>query len=483
MPSGAVAAAPLLAAPASGAHVNLFLDRDGSLRYAQSVIGFGEAFYPDLPLEAVRLYLGVPRESVVVQVGQGVALGDRFLATDGELRLAVNHYGPTGSFPTYSLADLLAGRIAPGSFSDRIVLIGPTALGTGTSFVSPFTRTLPAVEFHAAVIDNLLHGTTLQRQDWSLLLDLGATLVGSLLMAVITLSAGPLAGAAGLLVLLALWSGLNYLLFARYEFWLAFAFPALAIVITFVALSLLRRLGDRRARHDAERQRHNLSRFVPTALAGALAEGDRRLADDHVQPAAIMFLDIVGFTRLNERMSPEAAMALLRGFHRRVEQAVRAHNGIVSQFVGDGAMAGFGVAGPAPRDALDALVCACRLVADIETWSAERRAAGEPPIRIGIGLHFGPVAVGEIGGEQQAQFTLTGDTVNVASRLEALTRQHDTAIVASDALISEARAAGPGHLLDGFEPLPPQPIRGRETTLKLWAWRGTAGSADRAPAA
>lgn len=477
VPTGVLPPNPLLAAPAAGAHVNLFLDHDGSLRHAQTVIARGEAYYPGLPLEAVRLFLGVAHDSVVVQVGRGVALGDRAFATDGQLRLVVNHLGPSGSLPTYSLADLLAGRIAPGSFSDRIVVIGPTALATGGRFVSPFTRTLPAVEFHAAVIDNMLTDRALVRPDWSLLFDLAATVVGSLLMAIVTLCTGPLGGAVGLLALLGMWAGLNYLLFAQFNLWLAFVYPALAIVITFAALSLVRRLGDRRAHRDAERRRRNLSRFVPAALASALADRDRPQFDDHVQPVAVMFLDMVASTSLSERMTPGEAMVLLRSFHRRVEQAVRAHNGIVCQFVGDGAMAGFGISGPSPRDACDAIACARQLVLDMAAWSRERGAQGEPQVRIAIGLHYGPVAIGEIGGEQQAQFTLTGDIVNVASRLEALTRQHGTAIIASATLVAAAQACDRDKLLANFEELPPQPIRGREDPLQIWAWRGASDDA------
>ena len=378
----------------------------------------------------------------------------------------------------FKSASSVWSALARSSIVSNSGAIGSTALGAGGTFVSPFSRTLSAAEHHAAVIDNILHGNTLLQGDWTTALDVAAILVGSLAMAAVALLAGPVASAVALGLLLLGWSALNFAAFAWGELWLNFVFPATAIVLSFLWFALQHHLGERRLRRDVERQRRNLSRFVPSAVAASLAERDRLFDGDQVQPAAILFLDMVGFTTLNEQMSPEEAIALLRAFHRRVERAVHAHRGVVNQIVGDGATASFGLPRPTAEDAVNAVACAHGLLAAIEEWCAERVARGEAPVSIGIGLHYGPVAVGEIGGEEQAQFSMTGDTVNVASRLEALTRQHDTPIIASDSLIEAARAAledsGEPTLLAGFVQLPPQAVRGRDAALGLWAWRGPA---------
>jgi adenylate cyclase len=173
----------------------------------------------------------------------------------------------------------------------------------------------------------------------------------------------------------------------------------------------------------------------------------------------------VGFTRMAEAMSPAAAMGLLRDFHTRVEEAVFAHGGMVDKFMGDGVLACFGVPDPVPSAAADALRAAFALLAALEARPAAGAAAS---LRVGIGIHTGPVLMGDIGGATQFQFTVIGDTVNVASRLEAMTRQAGTALLVSEAVVEGARPHLDPALLARLEALPEQAVRGREGMLRGW---------------
>ncbi len=217
------------------------------------------------------------------------------------------------------------------------------------------------------------------------------------------------------------------------------------------------RLGDeRRRRRGLERQKANLARYFAPAVVERLALSDRPAGLDRTQDAVVMFIDIVGFTRVSETMAPADAMALLRRFHTLVERAVFAHGGMVNDFMGDGAMVCFGVPDPSPTAAVDAIRAALDLL-DALT------AAPEPRLRVGIGIHAGPVLMGDIGGATQFQFTFIGDTVNVASRLEGLTRQNETSLIVSEAVLAAARL--PPELAARFAPLPELAIRGRAGTL------------------
>jgi adenylate cyclase len=271
--------------------------------------------------------------------------------------------------------------------------------------------------------------------------------------------------------LLAGWAGVNYAVFASAGVWLNFTMPVVATVTVFAWLSVGRAMGERRRRRGAERQRRNLARYVPANIVDSLAGRDTPYTEDRAQNAAVMFVDIIGFTTLGERMAPREQLRLLRDFHRRVERAARDHGGTIDKFIGDGASITFGIPEPGSADALDAVLCARCLADDIDGWTADLGTAGRSPITIGIGLHYGPVVVGEIGGENQMQFTVTGDTVNVASRLEAMTRTHGATIIASDALVEAARAVANGTALDGFVALAPQVIRGRAHPIGIWTWR------------
>ena len=180
----------------------------------------------------------------------------------------------------------------------------------------------------------------------------------------------------------------------------------------------------------------------------------------------MLFADVQGFTALAEGLSPQGTMDLLRGFHARMAEAVFRHQGTLDKFIGDGLMATFGTPEPGPDDAARALACARDMLATLDAWNRERAAAGEPPLAVGIGLHLGPVTTGDIGGAARFEFAVIGDTVNVASRLERLTRELGTSLALSDSLVRQAVAQGAQ--VGDLRPLGPRPLRGRREPILVW---------------
>jgi adenylate cyclase len=465
-----VSPAAILDAADLTADVTVVLDEDGALRFERPVIGYRGDWYPSLPVAAVRAFWGLPDSKIEVRFGDGIAFGDRFVTTDGAMRLPVNYYGPTGTFPTYSFLDLIRGKLPARLVKDRIVLIGGGALGIGDAFATPFTQTLPGPEHYATVIDNILHGRSLIRDELTTALDVLAILGGGIVAAMVTrIGSFPLSALAfGGLVFA--WSVLNLGAFVWGHLWLNHVFPTAAMSLNFAWSALARAITEQRQRRLVERHRRNLARYFSPAVAAELATRDRPFEFDRTQDAAIIFVDMVGFTGRSEQMSPGEAMGLLRDFQRRVERAVFANGGTVDKFLGDGALACFGVPEPSPRDPLNVLVCARALAGEIARWRSELAADGKPAFEVGIGVHYGPVLMGDLGGEQQFEFTVVGDTVNAASRLEGLTRELDAVIVASESVIAAARDVGAGdELLAGFAPLPPRRLRGREEAMRVWA--------------
>ena len=206
----------------------------------------------------------------------------------------------------------------------------------------------------------------------------------------------------------------------------------------------------------AERARENLSRYFSPEVAAELASDEHDLGAARRQDAAVLFADIVGFTRLSESLGPEGTIALLREWHGRLGDIVFRNGGTLDKYIGDGMMATFGTPHPRADDATRALEAALEMAAAARpTGSAARHpgAAGPPPdashppdapppVRIGIGLHYGPVVLGDIGNERRLEFAVLGDTVNVASRLEGLTRELDADLVASGELVARVREEG-----------------------------------------
>ena len=254
------------------------------------------------------------------------------------------------------------------------------------------------------------------------------------------------------------------------------------LVVTGILASVvwrMRQLAFRQA--DVERQRTNLARYFSPSLVDELTRDQDALEKDTVQDVAVMFLDIRGFTSFAEQLQPETTLELLRSFHRRMSHEVFAHDGTLDKYIGDGLMATFGVPRKGPSDATNAIRCALAMSDSVKEWNTIRRSRGWQPIDIGIGIHFGPVVTGNIGSEERMEFAVIGDTVNVASRIEHLSRELNTEIVLSDDLVAAAHAEGDSEqsLFDGFREAPEQHLRGRLTGMICWIYNEGIAAEDR----
>ncbi len=223
----------------------------------------------------------------------------------------------------------------------------------------------------------------------------------------------------------------------------------------------------------SEKARANLARYFSPKLVEELATRDEPLGEVRRQDVAVLFADIVGFTRMSEALTPEAVMTLLRSYHSCIENAVFEHDGIMEKFIGDAALAIFGAPHRGAHDATNALTCALAMLRELEYLNVERISQDQEAIQMGIGLHYGPAVMGDIGTERNMAFAVIGDTVNTGSRLEALTRELSCEIVASDTLIAEVRKelnAEADTLLNGFAAREPQKLRGRSGKVSVWTY-------------
>lgn len=212
-----------------------------------------------------------------------------------------------------------------------------------------------------------------------------------------------------------------------------------------------RRMLERAVRETALRM--SLTRYLPRELAPILSEDAfEDLRAGRRIPVALLFVDIRGSTALGARMDPAALARFITAFRRRVGRAASQHGGVVDKFIGDGALLVFGVPKPDPSDPARALACARTLVRLMERWNEKRRF--DPPVEIGIGLHFGEVFCGVVGEESRLEFTVLGDPVNVAARLEKATRNFGGPILASAGLVEAAGEGGEGWREVSREPLP-----------------------------
>jgi adenylate cyclase len=217
------------------------------------------------------------------------------------------------------------------------------------------------------------------------------------------------------------------------------------------------------------RERGNLARHFAQPVASILAaQSSAALRQGQQQPATVLFADIRGFTAMAEALAPADLARLLSAFRRRATRAIERHGGIVDKFIGDAVMAVFGVPEPGPNDARNALHAAVELLSEIKEWNLETAAAGLAPIHLGIGVHYGLVFAGALGDDARLEFTVIGDPVNVAQRIEELTRTMDTDLLVSDELLRAAGVACGREGDWGLQALEPRIVRGRAQVVELY---------------
>jgi len=462
---------PELSRTADLAHVNVPRDADNTVRRIAIALPLGDVGYlPAMALEVVRMLRRVSHSDMRLQVGVAAELGTQAIPIDAGNQIALNHYGPQGTFKTYSLVDVVDGLVSPDAFRDRAVFIGFTALGAGDSFLSPFQAQFPGVEAHATAAANISNGQFLRRSLTTWVIDIVvAALLSVLAFAAVNFRS---LGASAVMTAI-LWLGaalFTQLAFSRAFLWLDATTYLLVLASIGLVTFAARIVQQRRISGQLQHERDNLARYQSPLLTEFLAEQEKPSFNERAQEAAVMFVDVAGFTRRAERLGPTATVEFLRDLHGRIERAALANRGVIEQFMGDGAMIIFGLPEPKPDDAARALSASRQLLESLADWNLDLESAGQEAVRMRIGLHNGPVIAALVGGQQQGQVTVAGDTVNVASRLQEMGKEHKAAIVASAGFVAAVHRAGRDDMLTGMRRLAGQKVRGRAETIDLWVW-------------
>lgn len=250
------------------------------------------------------------------------------------------------------------------------------------------------------------------------------------------------------------------------------AFLVLASVLTVVAFTLrrerntLRRQVEQGSR-ELERLQKSFSRFAPAVLVERIV--DRGMTDSgERREVTVMFADIRGFTRLSETLDPAVVIEMLNGYFSRMSAVIRAHHGHVTRVMGDGIMSVFGALESNPWHPQDAVEAAIGMRRALAEYNEELKRRGLPELDCGIGIHCGNVVTGLVGSEELMEFTVMGDAVNVASRIEALTRELHADILVTD----EVKSRLNGRF--GMSKMPPARIKGKTDPVLTWTIHGSS---------
>jgi adenylate cyclase len=448
--SGYGANLPRLAQAAPGAgFFNSVADPDGLVRAAPLLAAWDGGLYESLALAVLRL--GQANQPLRVQFSQGQNAGAlRGLAIgngpsepmDATGAMLVPFRGPGGwsggSFRYYSAVDVLEGKLPEGSLRGRYALLGSTAPGLMDMRATPVSQAYPGVEVHASMISALLDGGIPRRPDYAraldtlLLLALGAAL--ALLLPALRVTCLIL---LGLTVAVATVAGNTALFLGG-----GLALPV-ASQFTLALAALLLNLGfDHFAERRAKRQlAQQFAVYVPPELVNQMVQEHQRYnMQARTQELTVMFCDLRGFTRRAETMEPLALQKLLNDVLSRLTHAIRAYGGTIDKYMGDCVMAFWGAPVQQADHARRAVAAALAMEAALADLNTERAAIGESRIGVGIGINTGPMAVGNMGSDVRRAYTVIGDAVNLAARLEGLARVYGVDIVASQSTVQQAAA-------------------------------------------
>ncbi|HYI26765.1 MAG TPA: adenylate/guanylate cyclase domain-containing protein [Bradyrhizobium sp.] len=457
--------------------VNLTTDKSGTPRGAPMLFRTSDKVELSFPLRVAALATG---SEPVIQA-DSLTLAGRRIRTDIDHVLPIAFYGRHGAVSTISAASVLDGTVDQEAVRNRIVVIGATVTGGGDVFPTPFDPVMPGVEIIATAISQLMTGDGLLRDRSTRAADaILATVLTLLLVGLLSWqrSAIGLLSIAGVLLI---WAAANFAAFSH-GIWLSAALPVAAAAppaILFGAMQLW--LNRRQAQHFAMKS-ELLQQFQAPVLRKWLTRNPDFLLEPVHQDAAIVFIDLSGFTSLSETLGMDAVLEMLKDFHALVDREVVARSGVVTSFLGDGAMILFGLPEATGNDARNAALCCVDLCNHAERWIETLPPSIASRTGFKIGAHFGPIVASRLGGSSFQTITATGDSVNVASRLMEVAAKQGVALALSDDLL---RRAGPECALLEFGVLtgPSQTrIRGRAGALSVWLWRNdSTGSDDSGP--
>jgi adenylate cyclase len=435
------------AAPMAG-YFNPIVDGDGVVRSIPLVVEHKGKYYESLSLAMFRMLVGLPgvepgfpRDRLVSRNYQGLESillrkGDKLLGIPVDERVAtlVPFRGPggpsAGTFRYVSASDLVNHKLSAGTLKDKIVLVGTTAPGLQDLRVTPVGETYPGVETHANVISGLLDGQVLVKPDYAIGYDVMIVLLAGLTLAfALPLLSAPRAVLLSVIVVAVVVS-LNFWLYRSY----GLVLPLATVVVMALTAFALNMSYGYFVESRSKRELANLfGTYVPPELVDEMVKDPEAYSmKASNKELTVMFCDMRGFTKMSERMEPTQLQELLNFVFNRLTDIIRSNRGTIDKYMGDCVMAFWGAPVETAAHAHLAVKTSMEMANAVRKINEEHRAKGIPEIGIGIGLNTGTMCVGDMGSDIRRAYTVIGDSVNLGSRLEGLSKAYGVDIVVSE---------------------------------------------------
>jgi adenylate cyclase len=421
-------------------------ERDGIVRRVPMVMEAQGHIMPSLSFETLRVATGA--STILIRMDpagiKGVALPGFEMPTDRNGQLWI-HFAPHDQARFVSAVDLLEGRVTADRVSRRLVLIGTSAAGLLDLKTTPNDPAMPGVEIHAQVLESILSNAVLSAPNYAV----GAELCAAFLLGVAIIVLAPMLGPLLLLsfgaAFIVLLVGTSWYMFSEQKLLFDFTYPlmsSLLIYLTLVFTNFVKEQAQRRQIRSA------FGQYLSPTLVEQLAQSPEKLVlGGEARDMTIMFSDVRGFTTISEiyKDDPQGLTSLMNSFLTPLTNAIIDRKGTIDKYMGDAIMAFWNAPLTDPTHELNACEAALDMLERVERLNREREAAAKAngslfiPINIGVGINTGRCVVGNMGSDLRFDYSVLGDSVNLASRLEGQCKSYGLPIIIGSRTASAAK--------------------------------------------
>jgi len=456
-------------AAAAVGHFNPWTDEDGITRRVPMLVERAGAYYEPLSLAVLRVLMNVP--ALVPGIGEAVGgartlewidVGDIRIPVDEEVTALVPFRGPERSFPYVSASDVLAGKAGRAQLEGRVILVGATAPGLNDLRATPVAPVYPGVEVHANLIAGALDGRIRHMPGYMVGVEFAVLAGTGVLLALVLPLLTPLRSAAFALAVLMAVAALNLVLWQRANLVLPLAAALLMISALFALNMSYGFFVEARAKRQITRL---FGQYVPPELVEVMSRHPERFSmQGESRELTVLFCDVRGFTTVSEGLDPKVLVQVMNEFLTALSQVIHRHQGTIDRYMGDCIMAFWGAPVADASHARNAVLAGLDMLSAMQAMQPQFAARGWPPLQVGVGVNTGRMTVGNMGSAIRVAYTVMGDSVNLASRLEGLTRQYGAGMLVGESTrlacdgiafreLDRVRAKGKRDAVTVYEPL------------------------------
>ncbi|MBL8513236.1 MAG: adenylate/guanylate cyclase domain-containing protein, partial [Betaproteobacteria bacterium] len=425
---------------AATGHIIPRVDFDGVIRRIPSVVNFGTGYYESLAIATYRTYLDNEPMRIVMRPDEGdgipklkhLIVKDAVIPLDNQATTLIPYRGKSPMFRYISATDVLRGKLTAGELTGKIGIVGTSAQGLFDLRNTPVGEVYPGVETHANMLSGFLDNKLKQRPESELAISALIILVLGIPLAILLVKMNPLYSTLTIIGTAAAYTAINFYWWGQ-GYVLPLALPLLMILALFVLNMAYGYFVEARSKRAIT---GIFGTYVPKELVAQMAENPEAYSTKgQSRDMTVLFSDVRNFTSISEGLSPTELTAMMNDYLTQMTESIQTTRGTIDKYIGDAIMSFWGAPLDDPKHPENALTAAIQMQKRIKDMGPEYVKRGWPKLEIGVGLNCGVMNVGDMGSSFRRAYTVMGDHVNLASRLEALTKEYGVGILVSENIV------------------------------------------------